>query len=203
MKNIIEKICICAVVICLFTVGYFLVSCFQNKILTEELGAKISNDVAGNGAWEKDLQDAARSSSKSRQQGYSFVSYEQTLKVGDYVDVRISFPNGSDFVVLVKKKIEEFFYDGIVLIVTEDDILKMASAKVDMDQFQGCMVYASKYVDEEDSESISNYPVRKDVLLLYGWDPNVKMSSLEKDYILNFASKRNELENALNNILVN
>lgn len=179
-----------------FIAGFVVVKGMSDRGIDATINAYAAQEGSGD-TWEEELGSAVRNSGKARSQGYSFVEPGQSLEVGDLVDVRIAFPNGADYVVLGKKTIEAFYDDAMVVVSTEEDILRMASARVDMEQYQGCRVYASKYVDGGDTASICNYPVRGDVLELYGWDPNVGKSAVQKSETMSYAEKRSELEKAL------
>lgn len=131
-----------------------------------------------------------------RLQGFDYIKMYQPLRLGDYIDVRIRFTTGNDYLVLTRKKIENIVENNIVLMVDEDELLGMSSAKADVDKYNQTMVYAVKYLNTSD-DSVRNYPLNLDVVQLYRWDPNVKNRT--QDTILAYADKRTELENLLNN----
>lgn len=65
------------------------------------------------------------------------------LELGEYVDVRIHYPTGQDYAVLQNKEImqinEERTY--VCLILSNDEIIKYSSAKVDKKVYEGTEIY--------------------------------------------------------------
>ena len=67
--------------------------------------------------------------------------------------------------------------------VSEEEILRLASAYVDNIYYEGTTIYVNKYVDSLQESGETNYPVNPHVFRLLGWDPNLwesKISELEK-----------------------
>ncbi len=67
----------------------------------------------------------------------------------DYVDIRIMFPNGQDFLVLPKKQIKNMNLENCVFwtYLNEEEILRLASATIDAYTITGTMIYATRYVE--------------------------------------------------------
>ena len=115
---------------------------------------------------------------------YSYIKMTDRLKKGDYVDIRISFPNGTDFIVLSRKKVMELTraHDSAVqedgsnalwLEVGEEEILRLSSAVVDAALREGSSLYAIQYASDTQKEAVVTYPVNKAVALLMEKDPNI------------------------------
>lgn len=110
---------------------------------------------------------------------YSFVRNMDALKKGNYIDVRISFPNGADFTVLGKKEVlgvetdERSGAKNLWLGLGEEEILRMSSAVVDAYLFEGAYIYAVLYLDALQDETIVNYPVNEVVEELMKKNPNI------------------------------
>jgi len=85
-----------------------------------------------------------------REVEYSCFYVGQNVAVGDYVDVRIRFKTGEDFVILSKKKIERLSLSGATcfLMVDEMEIQRMASAIVDTVEYNAVM-YCNAYPQPE------------------------------------------------------
>ncbi len=100
------------------------------------------------------------------------------LSKTDLIEIRISFPNGEDFVVLNHQTLlsiiseEETVY-GIAISVTEDELLRLSSACVDQNIYEGAYLYAVTYRTDFETASQTNYPVNTDVFSLMEWDPNI------------------------------
>lgn len=103
------------------------------------------------------------------------------VKKNDYVDVRIRYGNGLDFIVLSKKKIldvvskneEEPGRKNIWMQLDEEEQLRIACAVVDAYQKKNCSIYAVQYVDEAQEGAIVNYPLSEEILQLMKEDPNI------------------------------
>lgn len=110
---------------------------------------------------------------------YSYIRNSYELGKGDCIDVRISFPNGADFIVLSKKEVlrtennENGISEGIWLSVTEEELLRMSSGVVDACMLDGAYIYATLYMNSLQKESIVNYPVNKVVEELIRKNPNI------------------------------
>lgn len=92
-----------------------------------------------------------------RYQHFDFISAFVGINNGDLVDVRISFPNGEDYIVISHKEIINVDEKGIVLRVNEEEILKMSSAQIDVNKYEGTKIYAVKYVSDSQKPAISYY----------------------------------------------
>lgn len=112
---------------------------------------------------------------------YNCIKFSEEIKKGDFVDIRISFPNGADFILLSKKKvidytslsIENNTENSMWLEVSEEEILRFSSAVVDAYEIQNCSIYAISYIEETQKEAVVTYPVNKVVEVLIEKDPNI------------------------------
>lgn len=105
-----------------------------------------------------------------------------TQKENDYVDVRITFPNGEDYIVLSKKQIMDLNLNNCVFntYMNEEEILRMTSAIIDAYTTTGCRIYTTKYVESNlQGEAIPNYPVKATTLDLINSDPNILTKAIE------------------------
>lgn len=135
-------------------------------------GTIMSNDLIYNGEKLKD---------DIRRHKFTFVKLTEKINKGDYVDIRIFFPNGADFVILTKKKVLDFSLyniennteNALWIHVSEEEILRLSSAIVDGYNQSGCYIYATEYVSENQESAISNYPVSEVVKKLIETDPNI------------------------------
>lgn len=96
---------------------------------------------------------------------------------GNYVDIRLRYPDGTDYIVCSKKMINVSL-DGITTMdFNEEDILMMDSAIVDAYLFQGGIgtkIYAAKYVEPllQDA-AIVTYVPSKAAIAEINSDPNI------------------------------
>jgi len=117
------------------------------------------------------------------------------VEVGDYIDVRIRYQNGEDFVILPKKRVERLSLTNATcfLMVDEIELQMMASAIVDVTEYNAVM-YSNVYPQPENQEAtLSNYPVRNETNSLLA----SLSASLEREYV-DTSTIRLALEERLN-----
>lgn len=104
------------------------------------------------------------------------------IQASDYVDVRINFMTGMDYVVLSKKRIESILKSDdqghvvqhLRFKINADEILRLSSAIVDAFYQKGTYIYIIKYTMPDIQKSaVVNYPVNPDVRTLIFSDPNI------------------------------
>lgn len=117
---------------------------------------------------------------------YTVVILPRKLDVGNFVDVRIMFPNGLDYIVLTKKEVidrvngENGQSSIIWMHMNEEEILRMSSAIVDAGMVDGSKLYAVTYVAPDiQDEAHKTYPVNNEVLELILSDPNIVEKAVE------------------------
>lgn len=116
-----------------------------------------------------------------RKHAYHFIEMTEALSRGDYVDIRIQFPNGADYIVLSKKRVLDCsLYDEVAqtdntlwIEVSEEEILFLSSAAVDAYFNDQAKIYAIQYVSQDQEKAIVTYPENDIVYALIGEDPNV------------------------------
>lgn len=129
-----------------------------------------------------------------REAEYSFIELPSNVSTDSFVDIRIQFPTGDDYIVLSKKRVKNIAGVTVWMDIEESEILTIGSAIVDS-YIEGASIYAMPYVDShmQDASTVT-YPVKDNVKELITDSPNV----------VNFAAlqleKRNRqrLENNLN-----
>lgn len=117
----------------------------------------------------------------------------------DYIDVRILFPNGEDYLVLAKKQVKNLNIESNVFYsyCNEEEILRTSAAIVDAYMTTGARIYTTRYVESNIQEAAKpNYPVRPETIDLIKNDPNVLTNAVET---LNL-SARLDLEQRLGNM---
>lgn len=136
----------------------------KNTLLTTELISKSDNIV----------QDDVR------KQEYNMVILPIDLVTGDYIDVRVLFPNGQDFIVVSKKEVEIPSIGGIDsqdtmwINLSEDETLHMSCAIIEAAQVKGAKLYATKYTEAGmQKASTPTFPVNDKTSDLLQTDPNI------------------------------
>lgn len=115
------------------------------------------------------------------------------LEVGDYIDVRIAYPMGQDFIALSHKKVIAINGNVVKLVVEEADFYANESMKADYGSYQAVKIYGAKYVEAGTQlAAVTYYPVSADILKTEILDPNINTS----DYA-DILKRRKELEEQL------
>lgn len=71
------------------------------------------------------------------------------LVEGDTVDIRITFPNGTDYIVLAQKNVDKIYDTTFWCKLSEDEIELLNGAIVDSYLNSGSKLYALKYTDKD------------------------------------------------------
>ena len=124
--------------------------------------------------------EAEKTTNDIREQTYNMISLPIDLVSGDYVDIRIMLPNGTDFIVLPKIKITipdvegTYLTDTIKVNINEEQLLTMSSAIVEAYKIEGAKLYAIKYTEPGIQETATiTYEPRSDIKTLIKNDPNI------------------------------
>lgn len=108
-----------------------------------------------------------------REVEYSLIELPTKLEAAQFVDIRIQFPNGDDYILFAKKRVKEVAGLTVWMDNDEAEILSMSSAIVDA-YIEGAKIYALPYVDGEmQIGSQITYPVKQNVLSLIQSSPNI------------------------------
>ncbi len=88
-----------------------------------------------------------------RRQEYNVIILPSQIETGDYIDVRVRFSDGTDYIVASKKKVTIPEIEGvpsantIQINMDESEMLVMSCAIIDAYQDLGSLLYATTYVD--------------------------------------------------------
>lgn len=91
-------------------------------------------------------------------------------------DIRISFPNGEDYLVATNKKISNRDEEGFYIDLTRREALLLSSAKVDVSVYSGTKLYVAFYTLGFETECVETYPVNDYVFGLGQWETDIKDS---------------------------
>lgn len=92
-------------------------------------------------------EDGEKTTNDLREQQYNMIILPQYLEVDDYIDIRLTLPNGQDFIVVSKKRVKNITEDTIWINMYEDETLAMTNAIVEAYIVKGAKLYATTYVD--------------------------------------------------------
>lgn len=150
--------------------------------LEDAVNSKLRYGVKSNTVLSPEMIDKGKLVADDlRKHAYHFIEMTEALSRGDYVDIRIQFPNGADYIVLSKKRVLDCsLYDEVAqtdnslwIEVSEEEILSLSSAAVDAYFNEQAKIYAIQYVSQDQEKAIVTYPENDIVHALIGEDPNV------------------------------
>jgi hypothetical protein len=147
-------------------------------------------------------------SSDLRVQEYNMILLPSQIKQEDYIDIRLRMPNGTDYIVVSKKKVDIPTIDGVEsentirIQMTEEEILTMSNAIVEAYWATGSVLYATTYVEPgTQGEATPTYLPSDKVIELMTVDPNiatVAKNELFTRYNNTSGSVRTNIVNILN-----
>ena len=120
----------------------------------------------------------------------SFISISSNISTGDYVDIRIRYPDGSDYIVSAYKQVLGLDSDTkkVILGLNEEELLMLNSAAVDLASFIGSRVYMTKYTKADSIASKVNYLPASKITDLLVENPNINtlknQNNKQKRYVL-------------------
>lgn len=127
-------------------------------------------------------------SDTQRIQEYNMILLPSHLKNGDYVDVRLSLPNGQDYIVLTKKRVLGTDATTVWFKLDEMEINLLNSAIVESYTINGSKLYAIEYVEPGLQEpTIKTYTVSQDVFNLINSNPNI-LEEVKREYMNGYDS---------------
>lgn len=105
---------------------------------------------------------------------YNMLTLPININTGDIIDVRITFSNGQDLIVLSKKEIKNIEGNTVTFYLTEDEILLLNSAIVESYIMTASNIYVAKYTDPGMQEKATiTYMPTSEVLSLINSDSNI------------------------------
>ncbi len=105
-----------------------------------------------------------------------YISIPDGFKDSTSFDIRISFPNGEDYLVAANKKISDRDEEGFYINLTRKEALLLSSAKVDVTVYSGTKLYVAFYTLGFEAEYAETYPVNDYVFGLGQWETDIKDS---------------------------
>lgn len=117
------------------------------------------------------------------------------IEVGDYVDIRITYPLGQDFIAMSHKEVVEINSSTLKLIVSQQDFYSYQSMQTDSALYSSTKAYGSTYIEGGVQAAAKQYyPVSLDVLKTMLLDPNIDTSDYSE-----VLKRREQLEEQLIN----
>lgn len=121
--------------------------------ITEETIAKI-NITPGTMLTAEMVQESSnKTTADIRKQEYNMIQLPTQIQTGEYIDIRLRLPNGVDYIVVSKKKVEIPMINGIDsentiwMNMSEAETLAMSNAIVEAYIMKGSYLYATTYIE--------------------------------------------------------
>lgn len=119
-------------------------------------------------------EDGEKTTNDLREQQYNMIILPQYLEVDDYIDIRLTLPNGQDYIVVSKKRVKNITEDTIWINMYEEETLAMTNAIVESYIAKGSKLYATTYVDAgNQGNAIPTYVPSSAVINLINADKNI------------------------------
>lgn len=121
------------------------------------------------------------------------------MRVGDYVDIRITLPFGEDYVIFPHKRIQYIGDRSIKVYLNEEEWHLWQSATVDyyLNSQYGCRIYLTKYIEPGVQQAAVSYYAPSDrVYEIMRKDPNVVTEALTQMGVLH--NNRGDLDELFN-----
>lgn len=143
----------------------------------------------------------------TRKQEYNMISVPADIENDDVVDIRLRLPDGTDYIVVSKKRVTILDEGGIPSLNTisfemdEAEILMMSNAIVEAYMMEGSKLYVTRYVEPGmQAGAITTYVPSGEVQNLINNDPNV-VTQAKQELITrfnNYTNNRNNVTDELN-----
>lgn len=125
---------------------------------------------------------SAKLASDYKERECSFIWLNTNLKDNDFVDVRIMFENGEDYIIAAKKSIKnvDVSINNVFLWLTEEEIQLLDAAIVDAN-LHNAKIYVTRYIKPEVQEaSEPTYQPNSSVMKVMELNPNIVAESARK-----------------------
>lgn len=165
----------------------------------EDLGKVLNFSVKAEVPILKYMLNEDKIADDLRNAEFNTFTLQTNIEKNDFVDVRIRFPNGEDYIVLSKKMVNDIKLSTgtIWLNMSQKELMTISSATVDAYLRKGTKLYVVKYVQPQtQKDATPTYPFNIDVQSAMMSDPNI----LEKATIAMTAQARAGLEARMNMI---
>lgn len=132
-----------------------------NKRLSEIVGKKMRINAEEKTIITKSMfvPEEEKLAKDERLQEFNMISLPSNLQVGDFVDIRMTMPEGEDYLVISGKEVKQIGSgtesNAIFLQIDEEEILRTTAAILESYLDDGFKLYANKYVNP--SEQLYEY----------------------------------------------
>lgn len=145
-------------------------------ITIDEIGQIAKIDITAGSPITKDMVAAQSLSKDLREYEIAAARIMTDQSNNDYIDLRILYPDGSDYLVLGKKLVKNLHYENSLFFsyLNEEEIERYSSAVIDAYTITGTVLYTTRYVESTlQDDPVPNYLVRSNVQDLIATNPNI------------------------------
>lgn len=128
---------------------------------------------------------------------YSMITLPSMMNEGDYIDIRIAFPDGGNFVVLSKMEVQSCTASTVWLKLTESQMLTLDEAAIESYIISGTRLYATQYTDTAQSELNTTYIPNDLVRELINRNSTADESKSMEELTQKYADARSRIESYL------
>ena len=160
------------VIICMAVLGVIIVIVmivflvFKDK---DKDNMKVAPEIESSTALEmlptEQVEETTEYKGKAKEYYIDYVTVGDAQETDKFLDIRIRFPNGEDYIVLTDKNITYMTESGFYMYLDEKEVHMLSSARTDVEVYGGAMLYLSSYNKKQ--EDIAGYPVNLFVLSSY------------------------------------
>lgn len=182
-------------------------SCVQDTYITDYSEIKDKEykiEIHKGTPLTKDMFMSKEIDDSTRHVDISATVFPTDLVVGDYIDFRIIYPKGEDYIVLPKVRIDAITGNTVNVLLNEEDIVFYDSACVDnfMNAKAGSILYMTKYVEPGlQAKAHRTYSIPSNIQTLITNNPNivkdVQQGTVDRDVMERFGVVTNEELSAL------
>lgn len=155
-------------------------SAAQSPVKEDLLGKRLKISLAKGAALSTDIvYEGAGIADDERRVELRELELPQNLRENEFVDVRIVFPDGEDYLVIGHKRVYRMIRDdegtvsALQMRFLEEELLRYQAACVDTKTYQDTRLYAVRYTGEFQPAAQVYYPVNRAVFRLLQWNPNI------------------------------
>ena len=116
---------------------------------------------------EEDKEMTTEYRGESKEYYIDYVVVGDAQETDKFLDIRIRFPNGEDYIVAAGKTITYMTGKGFYMYLDEKEVQMLSSARTDVEVYEGTMMYLSSY-DKKQEDGLTDYPINLFVLSYYG-----------------------------------
>lgn len=130
---------------------------------------EVAQEIESSTAFEmlptEQVEETTEYGEKAKEYYIDYVIVGDAQETDKFLDIRIRFPNGEDYIVLTDKSITYMTENGFYMYLDEKEVHMLSSARTDVEVYGGAMLYLSSYNKKQ--EDMASYPVNLFVLSSY------------------------------------